>query len=232
MARGRPSKKQLILDTARALFAEKGYQGTSIDLVVKQAGVSKPTVYNNFKTKQALLFALMEALSTESEAFCEDLWQQNDLAPAEGIIAAFKNIANTPALLAVYRICYGESHKLEQETYQQFKQFDNAPADYFEKVYVNDMPAAFRVLAAGKVDVVISTDFSELDKFRKQITQEIKEITIDLDETALLFIGLSKKSKIAYLAPKLAELSKEMYENNEFKQVIKDFKANNPEHYN
>jgi len=115
---------------------------------------------------------------------------------------------------------------------KQFKQFDNAPADYFEKVYVNDMPAAFRVLAAGKVDVVISTDFSELDKFRKQITQEIKEITIDLDETALLFIGLSKKSKIAYLAPKFAELSKEMYENNEFKQVIKDFKANNPEHYN
>lgn len=115
---------------------------------------------------------------------------------------------------------------------KQFKQFDNAPADYFEKVYVNDMPAAFRVLAAGKVDVVISTDFSELDKFRKQITQEIKEINIDLDETALLFIGLSKKSKIAYLAPKLAEISKEMYENNEFKQVIKDFKANNPEHYN
>ena len=77
MARGRPSKRQLILDTARALFAEKGYQGTSIDLVVKQAGVSKPTVYNNFKTKQALLFALMEELSKESEAFCEELVAAN-----------------------------------------------------------------------------------------------------------------------------------------------------------
>lgn len=124
MARGRPSKRQLILDTARALFAERGYQGTSIDLVVKQAEVSKPTVYNNFKTKQALLFALMEELTSESEAFCENLWQQRDLAPADAIIAAFENIANTPALLAVYRICYGESHKLEEETYQQFKQFD------------------------------------------------------------------------------------------------------------
>ncbi len=124
MARGRPSKKQIILDTARKLFAETGYQGTSIDLVVKQAGVSKPTIYNNFPTKQALLLALMEELTNESHAFCNSQWQRSDLSPSEGIISVFEHIANTPAFLAVYRICYGESHKLEQETYDLFKQFD------------------------------------------------------------------------------------------------------------
>ena len=133
MARGRPSKRQHILDTARALFAEKGYQGTSIDLVVKEAGVSKPTVYNNFKTKQALLLALMEELSQESQEFCESLWQQEELSAVDGIIAAFENVANTPALLAVYRICYGESHKLEQETYQQFKQFDISLVESYKR---------------------------------------------------------------------------------------------------
>ena len=126
MARGRPSKKQLILDTARQLFAEKGYQGTSIDLVVKQAGVSKPTVYNNFKTKQALLFSLMEELSNDSAVFCEQLWKQNDLSPPDAIIEVFANIANAPALLGIYRICYGESHKLEADTYELFKAFDTA----------------------------------------------------------------------------------------------------------
>ncbi len=137
MARGRPSKRQLILDTARALFAEKGYQGTSIDLVVKEAGVSKPTVYNNFKTKQALLLALMEELSKESIASCNSLWKQAELSPAAAIIEAFENIANTPALLAVYRICYGESHKLEQETYQQFKQFDISLVDSYQQHLVD-----------------------------------------------------------------------------------------------
>lgn len=133
MARGRPSKKQLILDTARDLFAEKGYQGTSIDLVVKQAGVSKPTVYNNFKTKQALLFALMENLSSESEAFCEQLWQQENISAADGIIKVFENIADSPALLAIYRICYGESHKLEQDTYALFKAFDTQLVERYEQ---------------------------------------------------------------------------------------------------
>jgi len=124
MARGRPSKKQLILDTARQMFAKTGYQGTSIDLVVKEAGVSKPTVYNNFKTKQALLLALMEALLKESEVFREKLWQQNELSAAEGVIKVFENTADTPAFLAIYRICYGESHKLDEATYQLLKQFD------------------------------------------------------------------------------------------------------------
>ena len=124
MARGRPTKRQVILDTARELFAETGYQGTSIDLVVKQAGVSKPTVYNNFPTKQALLLALMESLSEEAQAFQEDLWSKPKLTAAEGIIKAFEHIADSPAFLAVYRICYGESHKLESTTYQLFKAFD------------------------------------------------------------------------------------------------------------
>lgn len=133
MARGRPSKKQLILDTARRLFAETGYQGTSIDLVVKKAGVSKPTVYNNFPTKQALLFALMEELLSESKAFRESLWQQDDLSPTDGIIQVFEQIANTPEFLAVYRISYGESHKLEPKTYRLFKQFDSNLVDDYQK---------------------------------------------------------------------------------------------------
>ena len=114
---------------------------------------------------------------------------------------------------------------------KQFEKFDNAPSDYLEKVYVNDMPAAFRVLAAGKVDVVISTDFSDLDKFRAQMTEEIEEIEIKLDKASLLFIALSKKSKMAYLAPRFEKLSKEMYKNNEFNNVINEFKVKHPEYY-
>jgi len=133
MARGRPSKKQVILDTARQLFAETGYQGTSIDLVVKQAGVSKPTVYNNFPTKQALLLALMEELTNESKAFCEAQWQSGNLTPSEGIISIFEHIADSPAFLAVYRICYGESHKLDVTTYKLFKQFDTSVIEGYKQ---------------------------------------------------------------------------------------------------
>ena len=69
---------------------------------------------------------------------------------------------------------------------KQFEKFDNAPDDYFEKVYVNDMAAAFRVLAAGKVDVVISTEFNELEKFQNSSNKSMKKVTVDLDDALSL----------------------------------------------
>ncbi|SIS53482.1 TetR/AcrR family transcriptional regulator [Neptunomonas antarctica] len=126
MARGRPSKKQEILDAARQLFAASGYQGTSIGLVVQTAGVSKPTVYNNFPTKQALLSALMEQLLVESQAFRQRLWKDKHISVADGLIKAFEDIASVPEYLAVYRISYGERHKLDEQTYLLFKRFDQS----------------------------------------------------------------------------------------------------------
>lgn len=114
---------------------------------------------------------------------------------------------------------------------KQFEKFDNAPDDYFEKVYVNDMAAAFRVLAAGKVDVVISTEFNELEKFQSSSNKGMKKVTVDLDDAALLFMALSKKSKIAHSAKKYEQLSEEFYKNKEFQKVINNFKLAHPEHY-
>lgn len=56
-ARGRPrdaSKNTAIVDAASRLFLEKGFDGTSMDLVAKRAGVSKQTVYSHFASKEAL----------------------------------------------------------------------------------------------------------------------------------------------------------------------------------
>ncbi len=41
------------------LFLEYGFKGTSIDMVVKASSVSKPTVYNHFPDKAALMFATL-----------------------------------------------------------------------------------------------------------------------------------------------------------------------------
>lgn len=54
------SKKEFIIACARPLFLEYGFKGTSIDLVVKQSGVSKPTVYNHFPDKAALILAVLQ----------------------------------------------------------------------------------------------------------------------------------------------------------------------------
>ena len=54
------SKKDHIVRTALPLFLENGFKGTSIDLVVKKSKVSKPTVYNHFPDKAALILAVIK----------------------------------------------------------------------------------------------------------------------------------------------------------------------------
>ena len=53
------SKKDHIVASALPLFLENGFKGTSIDMVVKASAVSKPTVYNHFPDKAALMLAVL-----------------------------------------------------------------------------------------------------------------------------------------------------------------------------
>jgi len=43
-----------IVEAASDLFFEKGYQATTIDHVIERSGVSRPTLYTHFKTKEEL----------------------------------------------------------------------------------------------------------------------------------------------------------------------------------
>ncbi len=54
---GRPKdleKRAAILDAAKLLFLEHGFDGTSMDAIATQAGVSKLTVYSHFTDKEFL----------------------------------------------------------------------------------------------------------------------------------------------------------------------------------
>lgn len=59
--RGREGEKfRLVLDTARSVFLEHGYDRASMDMIAHEAGVSKATVYAYFENKQQLLRKLVQ----------------------------------------------------------------------------------------------------------------------------------------------------------------------------
>ena len=60
------SRKERILESALHIFAEKGFQNTTISEISKNAGVSEATIYEYFGTKEELFFAIPEKISTES----------------------------------------------------------------------------------------------------------------------------------------------------------------------
>src|SRR5450755_1277159 len=47
-------RREQLLDIGRRLFAERGFEGTSIEEIAAQAGVSKPVVYEHFGGKEGL----------------------------------------------------------------------------------------------------------------------------------------------------------------------------------
>jgi AcrR family transcriptional regulator len=65
----RENKRQAVLLTAARLFSERGYHGTSLELVADDLGITRPTVYYYFKSKDDILFECVRlALKTIQEA--------------------------------------------------------------------------------------------------------------------------------------------------------------------
>ncbi|GAB3870978.1 TetR/AcrR family transcriptional regulator [Kibdelosporangium lantanae] len=53
-------RRQQLLDVARALFAEKGYDGASVEEIAHRADVSKPVVYEHFGGKEGIYAVVVD----------------------------------------------------------------------------------------------------------------------------------------------------------------------------
>ncbi|MGI8330577.1 TetR/AcrR family transcriptional regulator [Actinomadura scrupuli] len=53
-------RRQQLLDVGRTLFAERGFDGTSVEEIAAKAGVSKPVVYEHFGGKEGLYAVVVD----------------------------------------------------------------------------------------------------------------------------------------------------------------------------
>ncbi|MFI7677644.1 TetR family transcriptional regulator [Actinophytocola sp. NPDC049390] len=70
-------RRQQLLDVARSLFAEKGFDGASIEEIAHRANVSKPVVYEHFGGKEGVYAVVVDRemhylLSSMTTALAED----------------------------------------------------------------------------------------------------------------------------------------------------------------
>ncbi|PZQ48293.1 MAG: TetR/AcrR family transcriptional regulator [Phenylobacterium zucineum] len=56
----RNERREQLIDVARALFAERGLEGTSVEEIAAHAGVSKPVVYEHFGGKEGLYAVVVD----------------------------------------------------------------------------------------------------------------------------------------------------------------------------
>ncbi len=92
MASSRNTEARL-LDAASELFYEEGFAPTAIDRIVERSGVSKPTLYVHFPSKDALLVAALERRHTERVATLGAWVRAASPDPAEQLLAVFDWLA-------------------------------------------------------------------------------------------------------------------------------------------
>jgi AcrR family transcriptional regulator len=59
--------RQQIIDTAARLFANRGYNGTSMSDLASAAGLTKGAFYHHFESKEALFFAVVQSVREKWE---------------------------------------------------------------------------------------------------------------------------------------------------------------------
>ena len=112
------SKKDHIVASALPLFLENGFKGTSIDMVVKASGVSKPTVYNHFPDKSALMLAV---LSNWIETNKPNILPIHDIDDLDRLIRQYWL---TPESIRLYAIVIGEGFRFPQAKKMFWRGFD------------------------------------------------------------------------------------------------------------
>src|SRR5438128_9486196 len=82
--------RPMIVDTARRLFREEGYRGTTLEMVAVELGVTRAALYHWVASKETLLCEIHdEAQDRLVERFQEI--QEADLPPAEKLAEAIRN---------------------------------------------------------------------------------------------------------------------------------------------
>jgi AcrR family transcriptional regulator len=82
--------RELISQAARRLFLERGFEGTTVAAVAREAEVSEQTVFNYFPAKEDLFYSGLEAFE---EALLDAVRSR---APGESALAAFGRFVGTP----------------------------------------------------------------------------------------------------------------------------------------
>lgn len=108
MARAQPldpdARRAQLLEAARRVFAERGYQRASVSDVIKEAGVARGTFYNYFESKRAVLHAVLVDLTEHIHGVVQPIDVQASIPPqvvanVTRIVEALSRSPEVPPLL-------------------------------------------------------------------------------------------------------------------------------------
>jgi len=82
-------KRQLIIETAFRLFKDNGFYATGVDLIMREAGIAKPTLYQNFPSKNDLVVEVLAHYQAQYRQHIEMLLDRQNRPARDNILVIF-----------------------------------------------------------------------------------------------------------------------------------------------
>jgi AcrR family transcriptional regulator len=147
-----------VLDAAVELFAQQGYDGTSVSQVITRAGVAKGGFYHHFASKEALLYEVYGDLIGRQLDGMDEILRRR-LAPADTLRALIHDLVNTTAASARPALVFWrEMNRLGDERTADYRRARRRYHDTVRRL-VRDAQTSGEFAAVASADIVTFTIF-------------------------------------------------------------------------
>jgi AcrR family transcriptional regulator len=134
-------RRREVLTTAAETFSKRGFRAASMHEIATAIGLSKPTLYHYFRSKEELLVRLYSDVLDESLAMARDTVAAagSPLDAVRDLIAS--RVAYTCRHQALLKVCFEEEHELPEELAGQVLRRRHAFEDLFHDALARHLAA-------------------------------------------------------------------------------------------
>ncbi|MCE0744925.1 TetR/AcrR family transcriptional regulator [Acetobacter sicerae] len=195
------AKREQILKGAHEIFAEYGYEGASMSVIARHAGVSKGTLYNYFDNKAELFTAVVKQ-KAERDLPAAFHPVNAHLPPRETLHALARStiaLIIAPTALALYRVIISEARHFPHLA-QTF--WEHAPAICIdtlarwltERTEKNELNVPDPMFAAEQFYTLCQTRIVTRRRFELPVSTTDADIDRIADTTVTMFLAVYSAS--------------------------------------
>ena len=167
------SLKEQIIDAAYELFAEKGYEKTTVAQIIGKAGTSKGGLYHHFKSKDEILEYITLSFVKEIQVYYEQILNNEQLSIIQKFTETFYGIgeikksyiAEWPKLNKIYS--FTGNHVLLKKMAEEFAKVTNE--FYYQLLKLGVAQNVFKIEYVEDVAALWSREVIEFHRSVKQL---------------------------------------------------------------
>ncbi|MBN1181618.1 MAG: TetR/AcrR family transcriptional regulator [Bacteroidales bacterium] len=184
----RKKKEDLVLDVCSTLFYKNGYDGSNMKEIAKMVGLTEPTIYQYFGSKEGILFSIVEKHVYESNILVQEQLQgiagaYNKLRKIVWVHLRYNDL-NREYISLILLECRSNLNFYQSNAYKQLRKYAGIYLSLIEEgiregVFRSDIDA--RVVR----DIILGT--LDFEAYTVLVTKEIPEAAPDHEDIMRLF---------------------------------------------